>query len=71
VVYGTLNVSDQTFWVLYQLVGFLGFVRFLVTFAGGEPGRPFKRQRADTDALNDRFLHKTPGRKPPRGRSEA
>jgi hypothetical protein len=25
VVYGTLNVPDQTFWVLYQLVGFLGF----------------------------------------------
>ena len=25
VVYGTLNVHDQTFWILYQLVGFLGF----------------------------------------------
>lgn len=25
VVYGTVNVPDQTFWILYQLVGFLGF----------------------------------------------
>jgi hypothetical protein len=25
VVYGTVNVPDQTFWVFYQLVGFLGF----------------------------------------------
>ncbi len=25
VVYGTVNVPDQTFWLLYQLVGFLGF----------------------------------------------
>jgi hypothetical protein len=24
-VYGTVNVPDQTFWILYQLVGFLGF----------------------------------------------
>ncbi len=25
VVYGSVNVPDQTFWILYQLVGFLGF----------------------------------------------
>jgi hypothetical protein len=24
-VYGTVNVPEQTFWILYQLVGFLGF----------------------------------------------
>ena len=24
-VYGSVNVPDQTFWILYQLVGFLGF----------------------------------------------
>jgi hypothetical protein len=24
-VYGSVNVPDQTFWTLYQLVGFLGF----------------------------------------------
>jgi hypothetical protein len=24
-VYGTVNVQEQTFWILYQLVGFLGF----------------------------------------------
>jgi hypothetical protein len=24
-IYGTVNVPDQTFWLLYQLVGFLGF----------------------------------------------
>jgi hypothetical protein len=24
-VYGSVNVPDQTFWMLYQLVGFLGF----------------------------------------------
>jgi predicted outer membrane lipoprotein len=24
-VYGTVNVPDQLFWILYQLVGFLGF----------------------------------------------
>jgi hypothetical protein len=24
-VYGTVDVSDQTFWIFYQLVGFLGF----------------------------------------------
>jgi hypothetical protein len=24
-VYGTVNVPDQTFWLLYQLVGYLAF----------------------------------------------
>ena len=35
-VYGSINVPDQTFWVLYQLVGFLAF--------GAVLGKLYKRR---------------------------